>query len=44
MLYLVNLELAGMVVRFQLAMLVSGWIKLYRDTSHWSLTYLDLKM
>ena len=43
MLWLVNLEHAGMAVRFKLAMLVSGWMKFYPDMSHWSLTSLELK-
>jgi hypothetical protein len=44
MLYLLNLELLGIPVRFQMAMLVSGWMKFYADMSHYILTLLDLKM
>ena len=34
----------GMEGTFQLAMLVLGWIRLYRGLSQWSLTSLDLKV
>ena len=44
MLYLVHLTHAGKTVRFQLAMLKSGWMKSYRGFMIWSLTSLDLKM
>ena len=43
MLYLVNINHAGMAMRFKLDMPMSGWMKLYRDMNHWSLTSLDLK-
>jgi hypothetical protein len=33
----------GMDVRFELAMLASGWMKLYLDMTPWSLTSQDLK-
>jgi hypothetical protein len=33
-LYLVNLDLPSIPVRFQMAMLMSGWMKLYPDMSH----------
>src|SRR5664279_2921379 len=31
-------------MRFQMAMVVSAWINLYRDMNHWSLTFLELMM
>ena len=42
--YQMNLEQATILVRFQLAMLMSGWIKLYRDLRHLSLTILEVTM
>ena len=44
MLYLVHLAQSGIIVRFQLAMLESGWMKSYRGFMIWSLTSLDLKV
>jgi hypothetical protein len=41
--YLVDLENSSMAMRFELAMLVSGWMQFYRGMSPWSLTSLDLK-
>jgi hypothetical protein len=34
---------ASITARFQLATLVSGWMKLQQDVSHWTLTSLDRK-
>ncbi len=44
MLYLDHLTHAGIAVRFQLAMLKSGWMKSWRGFTHWSLTSLELKV
>ena len=43
MLYPVDQEYSGMALRFQLAMPVSGWMKLNGDMKNWSLTSLLLK-
>ena len=44
MLYLVNLKLAVILKRFQMAMLVSGCMRFYLNMNHYNLTSLDLKM
>jgi hypothetical protein len=41
--YLLDLDKPSMAVRFELAMLVSGWMQLCRGMSPSSLTSLDLK-
>lgn len=43
MLYLVHRKRPTMEVRFQLAMLVSVWMKFYLCVSHYSLTSLEVK-
>ena len=44
MLYLVNLKHASIAKRFQMAMLVSGWMRFYLNMNHYNLTSLELKM
>jgi hypothetical protein len=41
--YLLDLDNSGMAMRFELAMLVSGWMQLYWGMSPSSLTSMDLK-
>jgi hypothetical protein len=41
--YLLDLDKPGMAVRFELVMLMSGWMQLCRGMSPSSLTLLDLK-
>jgi hypothetical protein len=41
--YLLDLDNSGMAVRFELAILMSGWMQLCRGTSPSSLMLLDLK-
>jgi hypothetical protein len=40
--YLLDLDKSGMALRFELAMLMSGWMQLYQSMSPWSLTSLEL--
>ena len=44
MLYLVNLQHCIVAMRFQMAMLVSAWIKLNPDFNHSTLTSLEMMM
>ena len=44
MLYLINLEQATISTGFQLAMLVSGWMKLCHYVLIWTLTFLEVMM